>query len=88
MFSSVFTYADLTPEVGRVVRKNTKFCQRRMYMDGPYPRAVARGGGLGGLKPPQFLTDQLTLSQSGGHIMPTTLLRAPPRIFRPCDGPV
>ena len=23
----------------------------------------------------------------GGHIMPTTLLRAPPRIFRPCDGP-
>ena len=30
------------------------------------------------------------LSQAGGpggHIMPTTLLRAPPRIFRPCDGP-
>ena len=26
--------------------------------------------------PPQFLADQLTLSQRGGQIMPTTLLRA------------
>ena len=29
---------------------------------------------------PQFLADQLTLSQPGGHIMPTTLLRATPDI--------
>ena len=29
---------------------------------------------------------QLTLSQPGGHIMPTTLLRAF-WIFRPCNGP-
>ena len=36
----------------------------------------------------QFLADQLTLFQLGGHIMPTTLLRAPPQIFRPYDGPV
>ena len=28
--------------------------------------------------PPQILADQLNLSQPGGHIMPTTLLRAPP----------
>ena len=28
--------------------------------------------------PPPFLADQLTLSQQGGQIMPTTLLRAPP----------
>ena len=33
------------------------------------------------------LAEQLTLSQPGGQIMPTTVLRAPPRIFRPCDGP-
>ena len=40
------------------------------------------------MPPSQFLADQLTLSQprGGGHIMPTTLLRAP-LIFRPCDGP-
>ena len=32
---------------------------------------------------------QLTLSQPGGQIMPTTVLRAPlPQIFRPCDGQV
>ena len=34
----------------------------------------------------QYLTDQLTLSQPDGQIMPTTVLPAP-RIFRPCDGP-
>ena len=45
-------------------------------------RAVARG-----LQPPQCLAEQLTLSQTGGQIMPTTVLQAP-RIFRPCDGPV
>ena len=44
------------------------------------------GGGLGGLKPPQFLADQLTLSQPGGHILPTQYYE-PSRIFRPCDGP-
>ena len=27
---------------------------------------------------PQFLTDQLTLLQPGGQVMPTTLLLAPP----------
>ena len=43
-------------------------------------RAVARGG-LGGIQPPQFLTDQLTLSQPGGLIMPTILEHAPPRNF-------
>ena len=39
---------------------------------------------------PQFLAEQLTLSQIERQIMPTTVLRAPhpPRIFRPCDGPV
>ena len=39
---------------------------------------------------PQDLAEQLTLSQPGGQIMPTAELRAPPppRIFRPCDGPV
>ena len=32
----------------------------------------------GGAAAPQFLTDQLTLSQPGGLIMPTTVLPAPP----------
>ena len=39
-----------------------------------------RGAG-GALAPPQFLAKQLTLSQPGGQIIPTTVLRAPP------DGP-
>ena len=45
-----------------------------------------RKGGLWGLQPPQCLAEQLTLSQPGGQIMPTTVLQAP-QIFRPCDGP-
>ena len=38
----------------------------------------------------RFWADQLTLSQPGGQIMPTTLLLAPPLpydIFRPSYGP-
>ena len=45
-------------------------------------RAVAKGGGAS-----QFLAKQLTLSQPGGQIMPTTVLRAPPdfqTLRRPC----
>ena len=45
------------------------------------------GGGAGGHVPTQFLADQLTYVNQGGHIIPTTLLLAPPRIFRPCEGP-
>ena len=47
---------------------------------------MSEAGG-GGALAPQFLADQLTLSQPGGHIMPTTLLRAPPdlqTLRRPC----
>ena len=33
-----------------------------------------------------WVSNQLTLSQPGGQITPTTVIRAP-RIFRPCDGP-
>ena len=40
---------------------------------GPSP-----GGGLGGLQPPQFLADQLTLSQPGGVHYPHPVLQAPP----------
>ena len=42
-----------------------------------------RGGALA----PHFLAEQLILSQPGGQIMPTTVLRPLTRIFRPCDGP-
>ena len=35
-------------------------------------------GGQDGQLPTQFLADQLTLSQPGGHIMPNALLRAHP----------
>ena len=43
-----------------------------------------RGGAIA--SPLQFLADKLTLSQPGGHIIPTQYYK-PPRIFRPCDGP-
>ena len=43
--------------------------------------------GDGGALAPQFFAKQLTLSQPGWQIMPTTVIQAPPRIFRPCDGP-
>ena len=52
-------------------------------------RPVASRGAGGNVPPPQFLTDQLTLSQPGAHY-PHPVLRAPPPpppIFRPCDGP-
>ena len=41
-------------------------------------QACRKEGGAGGLQPPQFFADQLTLSQPGRKIMPTTVLRAPP----------
>ena len=41
-----------------------------------------RQRGAWGLQPPQFLTDQLTLSQPGGQIMPATVLPAPPPDFQ------
>ena len=43
-------------------------------------RAVASGGAGGALAPPppQFLAKQLTLSQPGVQILPTTVLRAHP----------
>ena len=50
-------------------------------------RPVGKGGGAGGASAPQFLADQLTLSQPGGYIMPTTLLHATPDFQtwrRPC----
>jgi hypothetical protein len=55
------------------------------------PGWVAGGGGGGGgaPRPPQFSAEQLTLSQPGGHIMPTTGLPAPPDIQtgrRACNG--
>ena len=42
----------------------------------------------GRLSPFSFWQTSLTLSQPGGQIMPTTVLKAPPlQIFRPSDGP-
>ena len=42
----------------------------------PGPSRV--GGWGGGALAPQFLAKQLTLSQPGGQIMPTTVIQAPP----------
>ena len=47
-------------------------------------QARRKRGGRG--MPPHFLADQLTLSQPGGHIIPSQYY-VPPQIFRPCDGP-
>ena len=48
----------------------------------------SQAGGWGGFRPPpQFLAKQLTLSQPGGQIMPTTVIQAPPdfqTLRRPC----
>ena len=40
-----------------------------------------RKWGAEGALAPKFLAKQLTLSQPGGQIMPTTVLRAPPPGF-------
>jgi hypothetical protein len=48
----------------------------------------AGGLGSGGALAPQFLAKQLTLSQPGGQIMPTTVLQASPdfqTLRRPCQ---
>ena len=42
-----------------------------------------RGWGQGTMHPPLILTNQVTLSNSGGQIMTTTLILVPPRNFRP-----
>ena len=47
-----------------------------------------RQRGAGGASAPQYLTDQLTLSQQGGGRLCPPQYKQPPRIFRPCDGPV
>ena len=52
-------------------------------------RAVASGGAGGAKAPPQFFAKQLTLSQPGEQIMPTTVLLAPPNfqtLRRPCSN--
>ena len=47
-----------------------------------------RKRGAKGAQAPQFLADQLTLSQPEGAHSPHPVLRVPPpRIFRPCDVP-
>ena len=49
-------------------------------------RDAAREG-AGGAAAPQILADQLTLSQPGGLIMPTTVLRAPSPDFQTLRRP-
>ena len=51
-------------------------CPRKIHLNTPWEHA-----------PFQILVDQFTLSQTGGHIMPNTLLLAL-QIFRPSDFPV
>ena len=41
-------------------------------------RAVASGGAVGALAPPQFLAEQFTLSQPGGRLYPTQYYESPP----------
>ena len=48
--------------------------------------ALASAQGAGGALPsPQFLAEQLTLSQPGGRLCPPQYYK-PSRIFRPCNG--
>jgi hypothetical protein len=64
------------------------FIQSPALRDMPL-RAVGTKGPGGDRPPPPFiLTNEITLSQQGVQIMPTTLLLAPPPlIFRPSYGP-
>ena len=57
------------------------------YYNRPVARERGKAGGLGGL--PQFLANQLILSQQGGGdtFSPHGITSPPPQIFRPCDGP-
>ena len=57
--------------------------EKQQLLHQKWYRPVASGRGLG----PQFLTDQLTLSQPGGHVIITQYYK-PHRIFRPCNSPV
>ena len=52
--------------------------------DSPIIRRPVARGGLGGLQPPQFLTDQLTLSQPGGADYAHHSTTSPPGFS---DGP-
>ena len=45
-----------------------------------YKTQAVASEGAGGALAPQFLAKQLILSQPGGQILPTTVLRAPPGI--------
>ena len=59
-----------------------KYTERNIQSLSGVPGALPKAsGGAGG----HFLADQLTLSQPGGHIIPTEYY-VPPQIFRPCDG--
>ena len=66
-------------------RKMGILIQLFMWILKPGP---SQAGGPGRHMPPHFLADQLTLSQPGRAHYPHLVLPAPPRIFRPCDGPV
>ena len=71
-----------------VIQRAWGFCT--LYACALYNTFKAQGRrkrGVGGLQPPQFLAEQFTLSQPGGRLYPTQYYE-PPRIFRPCDGPV
>ena len=51
------------------------------FYNSTYTLQACRRWGAGGPQAPQFLADQLTLSQPGGQIMPTTVIQAPPHGF-------
>ena len=72
--STISHYKGITISFESVFKEQVYACRKR--------------GAGGGALAPQFLAKQLTLSQPGVQIMPTTVLQAPPpQIFRPCDGP-
>ena len=68
-----------------VVRRKLFFYISELF----YFKLTRRPVASGGAAPPQFLAKQLTLSQPGGQIMPTTVIQAPPdfqTLRRPCIG--
>ena len=66
-----------TMKIENRVREHYLFIHIDLSSSDSFP-GLSPGEGLGGLQPPQFLTDQLTLSQPGGAHYPQPVLQSPP----------
>ena len=72
---------------GKLSKRGLSYIQSLDIVLDMYNSGLSQAGGPGGHVPPQFLADQLTLSQPGGAHYPHPVLQAPPdfqTLRRPC----